>query len=1078
MASEFGIDCYKILGVKPDASAREIKNAYRKLQKLYHEIYDKQGALDNFKKRCKRINGESEQVYEDRVRRERDDFLRQLNAAKDILEKKRKAYDAYRAAGGAGANADRINFSDGSYYVGENVSGKPHGKGRLYDKNGSLVYHGDWENGSFHGIGRALYPDGQYSGQFVHGKREGTGTYRYDNGNVFQGTLRKNQFVFGSMRYTNGDTYEGEWKNYKPHGLGKIIFKNGGERKGKWKDGVYQKISPYYSLKTSFLDTFETPAKRVTAVSFGIMAWLTGTVAVGALLHNQSLENLDWDDISTYETLSPLETVPGLRELFNDVQDVQYHGAKQPLFVGNAVFYNGYSMGGLPHRSGQIIFEDFSTYRGGFKDGKQHGKGEMLYANGAFYHGDWEDGLRHGYGEMVYEDGSIYEGAWQDGVPTGEGKMLYPDGSFYVGNWYLGEKHGYGVLTKYNGGRLIGVWAHDMSPGDREISSAGTDMKLFNGKRFDGDLEAAIGTISYNNGDKFYGECFKTSYDIRPFNGTKISSSDKMTQTGHWKLGEHFNGSGFYLYEYGAYRGMVLGGSGQGFGEMHGKDSWYKGPWKGGHRDTLSGKTFGLRRSENGTLYFGEWNNNNKEGFGIMLYPESARTDNVVNEKSEHSLYSDAWKHEDNGFDYRPDQTEPSDTFSKSDLYKIWHPYLLDGMGHYEGSWKDDKRSGHGIMRYAHGGSYDGDWLADKRHGKGTYRNASGTVYTGTWEYGDKHGKGSQVFRNGDTYTGIWYKGLRNGHGTYITASGKIYPQEWEKGKLVSGEAIDMPDERREDYSNGYYVGDFRNGKRHGTGTYRWNDGDIYYGHWVNGERTGYGIYEYDDGAVYEGGFETGRLSGYGVMKYANGSLYEGEWKNGDEDGWGRYDGHGSDSYIGQWKKGLRDGYGRALDLDRTRVFGAWIEGKPSFLGQDYKIVTGGYIYDASSGEYLRKIPPKKNYYTPDLWNGQVKIYGDRIYFGQMNNWGNPQGQGIMVYENGRVYEGDWVNGYFQGNGVLFFADGDLYAGEWKNGKPDGDGVGIIGDTTYGGGFFSANWHHGCYKSKAAIYTSLESCQP
>lgn len=57
----------------------------------------------------------------------------------------------------------------------------------------------------------------------------------------------------------------------------------------------------------------------------------------------------------------------------------------------------------------------------------------------------------------------------------------------------------------------------------------------------------------------------------------------------------------------------------------------------------------------------------------------------------------------------------------------------------------------------------------------------------------------------------------------------------------------------RQEFNNGFYEGDIVDGKRHGKGTYTWNDGQKYTGEWRNGDRTGYGKYYWADGAVYEG---------------------------------------------------------------------------------------------------------------------------------------------------------------------------------------------------------------------------------
>ncbi len=57
-----------------------------------------------------------------------------------------------------------------------------------------------------------------------------------------------------------------------------------------------------------------------------------------------------------------------------------------------------------------------------------------------------------------------------------------------------------------------------------------------------------------------------------------------------------------------------------------------------------------------------------------------------------------------------------------------------------------------------------------------------------------------------------------------------------------------------------------------------------------------------------------------------------------------------------------------------------------------------------------------------------------------------PNGEGRMVYNNGDIYDGEWVEGIQEGEGVFQYNNGDTYEGLWKNGKKDGSGVYIWSD--------------------------------
>ena len=49
-------------------------------------------------------------------------------------------------------------------------------------------------------------------------------------------------------------------------------------------------------------------------------------------------------------------------------------------------------------------------------------------------------------------------------------------------------------------------------------------------------------------------------------------------------------------------------------------------------------------------------------------------------------------------------------------------------------------------------------------------------------------------------------------------------------------------------------------------------------------------------------------------------------------------------------------------------------------------------------------------------------------------------GAGVFRWNDGRVYEGHFVNDKKEGYGELKWGDGRKYEGQWKNGKQDGMG--------------------------------------
>lgn len=81
-------------------------------------------------------------------------------------------------------------------------------------------------------------------------------------------------------------------------------------------------------------------------------------------------------------------------------------------------------------------------------------------------------------------------------------------------------------------------------------------------------------------------------------------------------------------------------------------------------------------------------------------------------------------------------------------------------------------------------------------------------------------------------------------------------------------------------YTSGTYSGTWKDNLRHGTGSYKWTNGDVYKGTWENDKRHGQGQYTWSDGSKYKGNYSHGIRSGYGIYCYTNGSMYEGTWQN------------------------------------------------------------------------------------------------------------------------------------------------------------------------------------------------------
>jgi hypothetical protein len=73
-----------------------------------------------------------------------------------------------------------------------------------------------------------------------------------------------------------------------------------------------------------------------------------------------------------------------------------------------------------------------------------------------------------------------------------------------------------------------------------------------------------------------------------------------------------------------------------------------------------------------------------------------------------------------------------------------------------------------------------------------------------------------------------------------------------------------------------------KDGYMHGTGIHTWADGRVaYVGEWKNGNKHGRGNCSFADGSRYEGEWKSGSQHGQGARIYPDGARYEGEWLNG-----------------------------------------------------------------------------------------------------------------------------------------------------------------------------------------------------
>ncbi|XP_030636935.1 alsin [Chanos chanos] len=115
----------------------------------------------------------------------------------------------------------------------------------------------------------------------------------------------------------------------------------------------------------------------------------------------------------------------------------------------------------------------------------------------------------------------------------------------------------------------------------------------------------------------------------------------------------------------------------------------------------------------------------------------------------------------------------------------------LNKTDHYQGYWKEGKMHGFGIYRYATGEMYEGSFQDNMRHGHGMLRSgklnsSSPSVFIGQWLHDKKTGYG--VFDDitrGEKYMGLWQDDQRQGNGVVVTQFGLYYEGVFNNNRMM-----------------------------------------------------------------------------------------------------------------------------------------------------------------------------------------------------------------------------------------------------------------------------------------------------
>lgn len=136
--------------------------------------------------------------------------------------------------------------------------------------------------------------------------------------------------------------------------------------------------------------------------------------------------------------------------------------------------------------------------------------------------------------------------------------------------------------------------------------------------------------------------------------------------------------------------------------------------------------------------------------------------------------------------------------------------------------------------------------------------------------------------------------------------SAEAQNEETDSSQLPAGYTLDEPQRERRDFENGdyfigifegdmlvfgygkvtyengtTYIGDVKDGKRHGRGVLESKTG-TYEGNWYQNVRSGQGMYFWADGTSYEGSWRNDKQDGTGLFRFPDGTRQRGRFRDGE----------------------------------------------------------------------------------------------------------------------------------------------------------------------------------------------------
>ncbi|XP_030614260.1 alsin-like isoform X3 [Archocentrus centrarchus] len=215
-----------------------------------------------------------------------------------------------------------------------------------------------------------------------------------------------------------------------------------------------------------------------------------------------------------------------------------------------------------------------------------------------------------------------------------------------------------------------------------------------------------------------------------------------------------------------------------------------------------------------------------------------------------------------------------------------------------------------------------------------------------------------------------------------------------------------------ERFKDAHYTGSWLAGRVHGRGTMKWPDGRLYKGNFKNGLEDGYGECVIPNKLLnkadtYQGQWREGKIHGFGKYKYASGEVYEGCFCDGQRHGYGMLSSGklaktSSSVFIGQWVHDTKTGYGVYDDITRgEKYMGMWLDDQR--YGNAVVITQHGVYFEGTFRENKMSGP------------GLLVSDDDTIFHGEFSDDWTISGKGVLSMPNGDSldgqFSGEWSSG-------------------------------------------------------------------